>query len=104
MRASRYSLAFSIGRDLLIVLLACAAAILVSLTVQSRKRKVASCTANALSAIAIDKLSRFANAKLANFRGQVAVFNSDISTINDALKKLKQTPIDWKLPETVTEE
>src|SRR3954452_21688489 len=59
---------------------------LVSLTVQSRKRKVASCTANALAAIAIDKLSRFANAKLANFHGQVDVFNNDIATINEALK------------------
>jgi uncharacterized protein involved in exopolysaccharide biosynthesis len=59
---------------------------LVSLTVQSRKRKVASCAANQLAAIVIDKLSGFANAKLANFHGQVVVFNNDITTINDALK------------------
>src|SRR4051812_1836930 len=59
---------------------------LVSLTVQSRKRKVASCTANVLGSVVIDKLSGFADAKLANFRGQVQVFNNDITTINDALK------------------
>src|SRR3954454_22621190 len=59
---------------------------LVSLTVQSRKRKVASCTANVLGSVVIDKLSGFADAKLANFRGQVQVFNNDINTINDALK------------------
>src|SRR3954451_24804444 len=46
---------------------------LVSLTVQSRKRKVASCTANVLGSVVIDKLSGFADAKLANFRGQVQV-------------------------------
>jgi uncharacterized protein involved in exopolysaccharide biosynthesis len=59
---------------------------LVSLTVQSKKRKVASCAANALAAIVIDKLSGFANSKLANFHGQIDVFDNDITTINDALK------------------
>jgi uncharacterized protein involved in exopolysaccharide biosynthesis len=59
---------------------------LVSLTVQSKKRKVASCTANALAAIVVKKLSAFSAAKLKNFEAQIAVFNNDISTINDALK------------------
>ena len=59
---------------------------LVSLTVQSKKRKAASCAANQLAAIVIDKLSPFANQKLRNFENQIAVFNDDISTINDALK------------------
>jgi capsular polysaccharide biosynthesis protein len=58
---------------------------LVSLTVQSRKRKVASCTANAIAASVVDKLSAFANQKIANFRAQVALYNSDIKSINDAL-------------------
>jgi signal transduction histidine kinase len=39
LRAVRYSLAFGVGRDLLIVLLACATAILVSLTVQLEMTK-----------------------------------------------------------------
>ena len=59
---------------------------LVSLTVQSKKRKVASCAANALAAIVVKKLSAFSNAKLKNFQAQIAVFNNDISTINTALK------------------
>ena len=58
---------------------------LVALTVQSRKRKVASCTANALAAIVVDKLSGFANQKIRNFEAQIATYNSDIKTINDAL-------------------
>src|SRR3954452_13219412 len=59
---------------------------LVSLTVQSRKRKVASCTANAIAASVVDKLSPFANQKLANFNAQIATYNADIKTINDALR------------------
>lgn len=41
---------------------------LVSLTVQSRKRKVAGCTANVIARAVVDKLSAFANQKIANFR------------------------------------
>lgn len=58
----------------------------VSLTVQSKKRKVASCAANQLAATVVDKLSAFANQKLRNFENQIAVFNNDITQINDALK------------------
>src|SRR4051795_1011071 len=53
---------------------------LVSLTVQSRKRKVASCAANAIAAIVSDKLSAFANQKIANFQGQINTYNADIKT------------------------
>jgi capsular polysaccharide biosynthesis protein len=59
---------------------------LVSLTVQSKKRKVASCTANALARAVVDKLSVFANQKIANFKGQISALNTDIATINDALR------------------
>src|SRR4051795_7897470 len=59
---------------------------LVSLTVQSRKRKVASCAANAIARIVVDKLSAYADQKIANFKAQIANFNSDVTTINDALK------------------
>jgi capsular polysaccharide biosynthesis protein len=59
---------------------------LVSLTVQSKKRKVASCAANQLAASVVDKLSSFADQKIRNFENQIAVFNSDITTINEALR------------------
>jgi capsular polysaccharide biosynthesis protein len=59
---------------------------LVSLTVQSKKRKVASCAANQLAASVVDKLSSFADQKIGNFENQIAVFNSDITTINEALR------------------
>src|SRR3569833_1224980 len=52
---------------------------LVSLTVQSKKRKVASCTANAIAASVVDKLSAFSNLKLANFQAQLAQYNADIT-------------------------
>jgi uncharacterized protein involved in exopolysaccharide biosynthesis len=58
---------------------------LVALTVQAKKRKVASCAANAISAVVVDKLSTYANQKLKNFKAQIATYNSDIKTINDAL-------------------
>jgi capsular polysaccharide biosynthesis protein len=58
---------------------------LVSITVQSRKRKVASCAANQIAVSVVDKLSSFANQKIANFRAQIAQYNADIKQINDAL-------------------
>jgi hypothetical protein len=59
---------------------------LVSLTVQSRKRKVASCTANAIAAIVVDKLSAFSNQKIANFRAQIATDNTQINAISQGLR------------------
>jgi len=67
---------------------------LVTLTVQSRKRKVASCAANTIGGLVIDKLSAFANEKLRNFDNQIAVFDSDIATINDALKSASVSSTD----------
>src|SRR3954469_6264450 len=51
---------------------------LVALTVQSKKRKVAACTANAIAALVVDKLSAFSNQKIANFRSQLAQYNAEI--------------------------
>ena len=59
---------------------------LVTLTVQSAKRKVATCTANGLARAVIDKLSAFANQKIKNFRSQIEVFNRDITSIDAGLK------------------
>jgi len=57
----------------------------VSLTVQSRKRKVASCAANQIARIVVDKTSGFADQKIANFQGQIAALNADIKLINTGL-------------------
>ena len=58
---------------------------LVALTVQSRKRKVASCAANAVAATVVEKLSKYASQKIKNFEQQIATYDADIKTINDAL-------------------
>jgi hypothetical protein len=57
----------------------------VSITVQSRKRKVASCAANQIAKIVVDKTSGFADQKIANFQGQIAALNSDIKLINEGV-------------------
>jgi uncharacterized protein involved in exopolysaccharide biosynthesis len=59
---------------------------LVTLTVQSPKRRVATCAANGLSRVVIDKLGAFANQKIKNFRSQIEVYNREINTIDEALK------------------
>ena len=66
----------------------------VSLTVQSKKRKVASCASNQLAKIVVDKLSPFATAKLNNFNKQIAVFDTDIARINAALADSSITSTD----------
>jgi hypothetical protein len=59
---------------------------LVSVTVQSKKRKVASCAANAIARLVVDKLSGFADQKIANFNAQIATYNADIKVINASLQ------------------
>jgi uncharacterized protein involved in exopolysaccharide biosynthesis len=59
---------------------------LVTLTVQSPKRKVAACTANALARLVVDRLSAYAGQKIANFRAQVVSLNRDIATIDAGLR------------------
>jgi uncharacterized protein involved in exopolysaccharide biosynthesis len=59
---------------------------LVTLTVQSKKRKVASCAANELARVVVDKLGVFANQKIRNFQAQIAVLNTDINAINGGLR------------------
>lgn len=58
---------------------------LVTLTVQAKKRKVASCAANGLARLVVDKLSKYADQKIANFQQQIATYNADIKTIDSAL-------------------
>jgi capsular polysaccharide biosynthesis protein len=59
---------------------------LVTLTVQSKKRKVASCAANGLARAVVDKLGSFANQKIKNFQQQIGVLNTDINAINGGLR------------------
>jgi capsular polysaccharide biosynthesis protein len=58
---------------------------LVSLSVQSAKRKVATCTANGLARIVITKSAAFANQKVATFAAQIKNDNTQIAVINQAL-------------------
>lgn len=58
---------------------------LVSLSVQTAKRLVASCAANALAQTVIKKTSAFANQKIRNFRGQITNDERQIAIINQAL-------------------
>jgi capsular polysaccharide biosynthesis protein len=59
---------------------------LVSVSVQAKKRKLASCAANGIARVVIEKTSVFANQKIKNFSGQIANKQRDISTINKALQ------------------
>jgi capsular polysaccharide biosynthesis protein len=59
---------------------------LVTISVQSSKRRVASCAANTLAKLVIDKASAFANQKIANFSAQVTNFQRRINAANDAFK------------------
>jgi hypothetical protein len=57
----------------------------VSLTVQSARRKVAGCAANALAAEVVAKISAFASQKIKNFSSQITNDERQISVINQAL-------------------
>lgn len=67
---------------------------LVSVTVQSPRRKVASCTANAIARLVVDRLSRFAEQKIANFRSQIARYDAEITAINQSLRDAGLTTSD----------
>jgi capsular polysaccharide biosynthesis protein len=58
---------------------------IVSITVQSKKRRKASCAANELAGIVVDKTSAFANQKIANFKSQISIDEQQIAEINRAL-------------------
>ena len=54
---------------------------LVSLTVQSSKRRVATCTANGLAHAVVDRISGFANVKTALFRAQITADERAIDSL-----------------------
>jgi capsular polysaccharide biosynthesis protein len=59
---------------------------LVSITVQAKKRRKASCAANELAKIVVEKTSRFANQKIANFKAQITLDETQIALINKTLQ------------------
>src|SRR2546430_6611274 len=59
---------------------------LVTVSVQAKKRRLATCTANALARAIIDKTSAFANQKLKNFSAQISNKQREINAINSALQ------------------
>jgi capsular polysaccharide biosynthesis protein len=58
---------------------------LVSLSVQSPKRKVASCSANELAKAVIKRLSGYANVKIASFRNEISDDEKAIATIESGI-------------------
>ena len=58
---------------------------LVTVSVGSTKRHVASCAANALAAEVVDRVSPFANQKINNFSAQVTNYQRQIASFNAAL-------------------
>ena len=59
---------------------------LVTVSVQAKKRRLASCAANTLARMIIDKTSAFANQKIKNFSAQISSKQRDINAINAALQ------------------
>ena len=59
----------------------------VSISVQSSKRRVASCAANALARAVVEKTSGFANQKIANFRKEISIDEKQVAIINQALQR-----------------
>jgi capsular polysaccharide biosynthesis protein len=58
----------------------------VSVSVQSPKRRVASCTANELAKAVVEKTSAFANQKISNFRKQISIDEKTVALINQSLQ------------------
>jgi capsular polysaccharide biosynthesis protein len=59
---------------------------LVTVSVQTAKRRVATCAANALARLVITKTSAFANQKIANFRREIVVDEKQEALINKSLQ------------------
>ena len=60
---------------------------LVAITVQTAKRRLAACAANALARQVVDRTSAFANQKIANFSAQISNDERNIAQINEALEQ-----------------
>jgi capsular polysaccharide biosynthesis protein len=58
---------------------------LVTVSVQTRKRRLAACAANGLAKAIVDNVSAFAGQKITNFSSQITNDQKQINSINDAL-------------------
>jgi hypothetical protein len=67
---------------------------LVTISVQAKKRRVASCATNALAHSVIDRVSAFANQKIGNFSKQISTDEVKIAEINQALAGSSLTATD----------
>jgi capsular polysaccharide biosynthesis protein len=67
---------------------------LVTITVQAKKRRLASCAANGLAREVVARVSAFANQKINNFRAQISADEKNITQINQALESGGLTPTD----------
>jgi hypothetical protein len=59
----------------------------VSITVQGHKRRIVTCTTNALAQAVVDRTSAFANQKIANFRSEITIDEKQEALINTALQR-----------------
>jgi capsular polysaccharide biosynthesis protein len=59
---------------------------LVTISVQTKKRRIAACAANGLAREVVDRSSAFANQKIANFSAQISSDEQNITQINNALQ------------------
>jgi len=59
---------------------------LVTVTIQTKRRKLAACAANGLAKEIVARTSAFAEQKISNFSAQVTNFERRINAANDALK------------------
>jgi capsular polysaccharide biosynthesis protein len=59
---------------------------LVTVTIQTKRRKLAACAANGLAQEIVARTSAFAEQKISNFSAQVTNFERRINAANDALK------------------
>ena len=59
----------------------------IEITVQGKKGKKAACAANKLARVVVDKVSAFANQKIANFSQQISLDERQQTLINQALQR-----------------
>ncbi len=69
----------------------------VAISVQTSRRRVASCAANGLAQAVIGRTSAFANQKIANFRAEIGIDEKQIALINAALQRGGLTATDQLL-------
>jgi len=67
---------------------------LVTVSVQSTKRHVAACAANALAKEVVDRVSAFAGQKINNFSAQVTSYQRQIAAFNEALSNSQLSATD----------